>query len=144
MIRRPPRSTLFPYTTLFRSERGCAPVRVAQVAQRLGPMRGIALQQLVDPARAQGRDLGHLALAVALGEQPDDLEMALLDGVLCGAKARLELAHAQMACHHDQPPGSWSARLAPPARDRNPHHQRITHPESVSYQIPVISTHGAV
>src|SRR2546429_5981353 len=27
MIRRPPRSTLFPYTTLFRSQRGCRPVR---------------------------------------------------------------------------------------------------------------------
>src|SRR2546429_3761416 len=25
MIRRPPRSTLFPYTTLFRSDRSCAP-----------------------------------------------------------------------------------------------------------------------
>src|SRR3712207_7058536 len=25
MIRRPPRSTLFPYTTLFRSARGCQP-----------------------------------------------------------------------------------------------------------------------
>src|SRR3712207_8212620 len=36
MIRRPPRSTLFPYTTLFRSggaERG--PVGVAQVVQRV-------------------------------------------------------------------------------------------------------------
>src|SRR3712207_9470075 len=28
MIRRPPRSTLFPYTTLFRSEDGLAPVHV--------------------------------------------------------------------------------------------------------------------
>src|SRR3712207_8824183 len=27
MIRRPPRSTLFPYTTLFRSRRGVQPVR---------------------------------------------------------------------------------------------------------------------
>src|SRR4051812_49929515 len=27
MIRRPPRSTLFPYTTLFRSIAACAPVR---------------------------------------------------------------------------------------------------------------------
>src|SRR3712207_8933381 len=27
MIRRPPRSTLFPYTTLFRSPRGAAPSR---------------------------------------------------------------------------------------------------------------------
>src|SRR2546427_10933064 len=34
MIRRPPRSTLFPYTTLFRSDvrSGCAAVTVAQVA----------------------------------------------------------------------------------------------------------------
>src|SRR2546427_9412063 len=27
MIRRPPRSTLFPYTTLFRSDRACRPTR---------------------------------------------------------------------------------------------------------------------
>src|SRR5256885_8511317 len=29
MIRRPPRSTLFPYTTLFRSPRGCPPAVLA-------------------------------------------------------------------------------------------------------------------
>src|SRR2546429_1962156 len=29
MIRRPPRSTLFPYTTLFRSQRACDPILVA-------------------------------------------------------------------------------------------------------------------
>src|SRR5256885_10038642 len=38
MIRRPPRSTLFPYTTLFRSSRGARPVAtlraVARSAQR--------------------------------------------------------------------------------------------------------------
>src|SRR2546422_4302947 len=33
MIRRPPRSTLFPYTTLFRSQLGSDPLRVAQHAQ---------------------------------------------------------------------------------------------------------------
>src|SRR5438132_11017441 len=33
MLRRPPRSTLFPYTTLFRSDR-------ADAAQALGDMRG--------------------------------------------------------------------------------------------------------
>ena len=88
-------------------QRGGPPVLVAQVAQRLGPVRGIALQQLVDPARAQGRDLGHLAFAMALGEQPNDLEVALFHGVLCGPKARLEFAHAQKVWHHDRPPGSW-------------------------------------
>src|SRR5256885_12391918 len=43
MIRRPPRSTLFPYTTLFRSllvgpaaDRECAPVDVAQRRGRAG------------------------------------------------------------------------------------------------------------
>src|SRR2546428_9200039 len=33
MIRRPPRSTLFPYTTLFRSRRRCV-VRAVRVGQR--------------------------------------------------------------------------------------------------------------
>src|SRR2546422_2080669 len=31
MIRRPPRSTLFPYTTLFRSSRGCAAFVVERI-----------------------------------------------------------------------------------------------------------------
>src|SRR3712207_9146566 len=33
MIRRPPRSTLFPYTTLFRSDLWCAVVSVLQAAR---------------------------------------------------------------------------------------------------------------
>src|SRR2546422_2947476 len=37
MIRRPPRSTLFPYTTLFRSESGCAAPRRVRA-----PARGCA------------------------------------------------------------------------------------------------------
>src|SRR5256885_8396011 len=37
MIRRPPRSTLFPYTTLFRSRRGCAH-RPATAAGGGGPV----------------------------------------------------------------------------------------------------------
>src|SRR2546426_7140703 len=36
MIRRPPRSTLFPYTTLFRSHKRAAP-QGALVAERHGP-----------------------------------------------------------------------------------------------------------
>src|SRR3989440_6687217 len=38
MIRRPPRSTLFPYTTLFRSLRAAG--RVAVAARRAGPAGG--------------------------------------------------------------------------------------------------------
>src|SRR5438045_7144794 len=35
MIRRPPRSTLFPYTTLFRSQKVLPPQRIADVLRRL-------------------------------------------------------------------------------------------------------------
>src|SRR3712207_8860410 len=38
MIRRPPRSTLFPYTTLFRSRGAPALRRQRQVGQRLAPV----------------------------------------------------------------------------------------------------------
>src|SRR5206468_8737481 len=38
MIRRPPRSTLFPYTTLFRSRAGCSSARSAGGSAR--PRRG--------------------------------------------------------------------------------------------------------
>src|SRR3712207_8756955 len=43
MIRRPPRSTLFPYTTLFRSSPGCpaawAPYRIPQQCPTTAPAR---------------------------------------------------------------------------------------------------------
>src|SRR3712207_8240640 len=58
MIRRPPRSTLFPYTTLFRS------------AVRLGDPTGVLLERLPGPQR-----LGELGL-VGL------LELRLVDVVL--------------------------------------------------------------
>src|SRR2546422_2668299 len=40
MIRRPPRSTLFPYTTLFRSEQHRAPALQAPAAQPAADRRG--------------------------------------------------------------------------------------------------------
>src|SRR5256884_5394866 len=42
MIRRPPRSTLFPYTTLFRSHRG---VSLCADRDRARPIRGIELSE---------------------------------------------------------------------------------------------------
>src|SRR2546422_7144818 len=51
MIRRPPRSTLFPYTTLFRS---CAAARPAAVDRR--PDRGPGGSQQGDPRRARHGD----------------------------------------------------------------------------------------
>src|SRR5260221_5239391 len=47
MIRRPPRSTLFPYTTLFRSERGAA----ARIAVQLGQYHTGERQAFIEGAR---------------------------------------------------------------------------------------------
>src|SRR2546427_8818028 len=52
MIRRPPRSTLFPYTTLFRSD-GAPGEHAPRDAQRLGA------QGAVRPPAAQGRSEEH-------------------------------------------------------------------------------------
>src|SRR3712207_7373908 len=47
MIRRPPRSTLFPYTTLFRSD----DVRLPRAARAAGPPRGDPLRAAPGPHR---------------------------------------------------------------------------------------------
>src|SRR3712207_8353786 len=54
MIRRPPRSTLFPYTTLFRSTvaddgRGVDPARVAAATGRSELTSSEALEAIVEP-----------------------------------------------------------------------------------------------
>src|SRR5258707_10788516 len=54
MIRRPPRSTLFPYTTLFRSHRDAA---------------GATLRQRFTPAGLLGRQIEHCAVARRLAQQ---------------------------------------------------------------------------
>src|SRR5256885_9699941 len=54
MIRRPPRSTLFPYTTLFRSE-----------ARRNSQIKQAWFQAEVDTAAAQAKQAGPLADATA-------------------------------------------------------------------------------
>src|SRR3712207_7435067 len=55
MIRRPPRSTLFPYTTLFRSPRGRLPAAIGLRADRRQPRRALRPRH----------DRGHRAAAVA-------------------------------------------------------------------------------
>src|SRR2546430_9561921 len=43
MIRRPPRSTLFPYTTLFRSRQGRPPPRLGRACPRRADRPGLCL-----------------------------------------------------------------------------------------------------
>src|SRR5690242_21190411 len=56
MIRRPPRSTLFPYTTLFRSIRGHETDRLAALATELGKV-GAAVTEFRDGLRIEPRPL---------------------------------------------------------------------------------------
>src|SRR3989454_9494864 len=58
MIRRPPRSTLFPYTTLFRSQRGDAAVEARAVTAQ--SHLGVHREREIDRRRAFGQPL-HVA-----------------------------------------------------------------------------------
>src|SRR2546430_13268586 len=58
MIRRPPRSTLFPYTTLFRSRRSDHSVRARDLSWTVGA--GGAARSGLQPARLGAPDLGLL------------------------------------------------------------------------------------
>src|SRR2546430_13036641 len=91
MIRRPPRSTLFPYTTLFRSG--------LQVVSRLG-RGGVGIDGLVFVDRTGGG--GDHDLFVAGGETVDDLFGHWLG--LDRQSTRLNSSHSQISyavfCFH--------------------------------------------
>src|SRR3712207_8034227 len=89
MIRRPPRSTLFPYTTLFRSRRqgqGLLPAR-AEPRGRLGARQG--------PAARHGEP------GLARGARPlRDRERDVLEGLARGRdrkSTRLNSSHANIS-----------------------------------------------
>src|SRR2546422_2232292 len=63
MIRRPPRSTLFPYTTLFRS-RVVIPAAAAVPRHRVSSLSGLGCR----PTEVE-RDHGHQRFVAHLGEQ---------------------------------------------------------------------------
>src|SRR3989441_13294170 len=96
MIRRPPRSTLFPYTTLFRSDRDA----VGDEALDL-----VHVETLVDPVDEQGlgrvglrADLAVLALVDLVGrdDQREDAERRLGEGL---RPSRTPRAHAHVGVH---------------------------------------------
>src|SRR3712207_7560577 len=74
MIRRPPRSTLFPYTTLFRSVRPAAALREARcrhVQLAEGPRRR-GRPRSADPGPACGRAAGELYAGPAAAQDLPD------------------------------------------------------------------------
>src|SRR5690348_17507884 len=100
MIRRPPRSTLFPYTTLFRSERGvvdhelCASDVVEEFRRDLAEL-GLVLEEFPGDAVHLQRPVFATALGVdvavkvVLGDAAvEDFDAAELDHAV--AKARIQ------------------------------------------------------
>src|SRR3712207_8618159 len=89
MIRRPPRSTLFPYTTLFRSDRATL---TALAAALVGLVLLVGLTAcasagtavLLGALLACGSDLGYAVVTLAAGEVPAGVPV-ILDGFGCGA-----------------------------------------------------------
>src|SRR3712207_7469717 len=102
MIRRPPRSTLFPYTTLFRSRR--------LLAQQLPPADRALLcgtqERLLAPLLEQGQQRGQRRLGVARSEEhTSELRHANISyAVFCLKKKNM----TQFICMRHQHPYSES------------------------------------
>src|SRR5688572_31182974 len=77
MIRRPPRSTLFPYTTLFRSRRGSRGLRDEDRAREIGDRHRrvvVVGDRVAVVVRARGRDDVGVAAAGRSEEHTSELQ----------------------------------------------------------------------
>src|SRR3712207_9594510 len=92
MIRRPPRSTLFPYTTLFRSmRRGDDPRAVFDALHACGRIRihsdpAARLEALTALATASSPGEGAVAVVVDTREQAAELGAAIRDRLIAGGR----------------------------------------------------------
>src|SRR6266853_6248217 len=96
MIRPPPRSTLFPYTTLFRSPRRC-PRRPQALSQYRHPHRrrrggDAARSGSAHRSSAQGRRSDRSADGAGLIMKPLDVDVAIIGGGMVGASLAAGLA----------------------------------------------------
>src|SRR2546430_9988994 len=96
MIRRPPRSTLFPYTTLFRSDEVAGPVDHRAGERALLVAEELALEQV---GRHRGTVLGQEGLRPALAVLVQSLGHELLARArLADRKStRLNSSHSQIS-----------------------------------------------
>src|SRR3712207_7967271 len=94
MIRRPPRSTLFPYTTLFRSDQGVRPLNQQPPKRRVVP--GRARDEVMEPVVALEPEPGRHrleALALAGADQPSQVDRRPADR----KSTRLNSSHANIS-----------------------------------------------
>src|SRR5260370_3706676 len=101
MIRRPPRSTLFPYTTLFRSQQMQADARTSRIALVTGANRGIGLE-----VSRQLATLGYRVMLTARSEEhTSELQSHL--NLVC----RLLLEKKKPTINRDSHNGTTSAHV---------------------------------
>src|SRR2546422_7266116 len=98
MIRRPPRSTLFPYTTLFRSRRERQQELVVEYCLRL--------QRLVE--QRAGHD-GHLVLAARQGVRSEEHTSELQSRLHLVCRLLLENKNTTTRTHEPRPNRATSA-----------------------------------
>src|SRR2546428_13448491 len=102
MIRRPPRSTLFPYTTLFRSHRG----RRLRLALLHNPHDRKARADLGDILVSQRRYRRAIAIVKPLAdENPHDLNALYMLGVACLATGRAREGQIFLGEGYEADPG---------------------------------------
>src|SRR2546426_5353093 len=149
MIRRPPRSTLFPYTTLFRSSAWC---RSSPSAGALSSLSHELLQDFVwlraDDALASDDERRHARAAVWPGELPVRidrvLERALLEDLARGVHGQPHLLHDLQ--HHLGPgdvPGLHEVRAEERVVDCVPARLRVR-PLADLLREPAVVRHGAL
>src|SRR2546422_8473206 len=101
MIRRPPRSTLFPYTTLFRSEDGEADNLVQPLGSELQRLERLADQEALDVAPVHGA----LTIAGARDRKSTRLNSShgyISYAVFCLKKKNQKHKHPTLRCNYDQ------------------------------------------
>src|SRR3989441_13172893 len=115
MIRRPPRSTLFPYTTLFRS--------VLLPVQRLADLLRLGADLRLGPRLERL----HRAVARRLGKAFPDVEALLVEVVHVREVEALRLGVGVRDAHELQEPRTVRVVVGADARDRLPEpvHRRL-------------------
>src|SRR5256885_11338295 len=101
MIRRPPRSTLFPYTTLFRSDLASIPAvrRLSHLPVVVDPSHGTGKNYMVIPLACAGVAVGADGLIVEVHDQPRSEEHTSELQSPCNLVCRLLLEKKKNTAH---------------------------------------------
>src|SRR5258708_28510465 len=102
MIRRPPRSTLFPYTTLFRSQDACRDFRPARRQSDAGKRDHSVAPPIAEPVIAR-----HECFSARSEEHTSELQSP--DHLVCRLLLEKKKNHTQPQCY----PRHYVSRFSP-------------------------------